>query len=728
MSQKVDPRKVLELSDGMKRLNRVLENSTLGIYVEISKLVGETKFEYPEPYVQSSASSVDILLREIQRLASSIHERLDKKTTALKETAEMYSDTEEKSKMKQQIVGPISRRKGFGNLFGSVSEDTQKVKINREGKVLGVLGVKAKSAHALSVSSIYLSLSVKPLTGDLTYNPKVKSREVERLQQRLKELGYEVKVDGYFGKETLLAVNGFKDKYGLGNTDKYKGVVGEQTWLFLFGSLRGNLSYNPNEYSNEVRMAQIRLQEIGYDVKANGKFDESTLKAVNAFKESNKLGNTGEWEGLLGPQTWGLLFAGGVAGNSQTSNIDSVETPNVSTTGNSLLISKATIDLIVRYEVTSKKAYEQLYKHPVLPGESSGITIGIGYDLGQVSKAKFKSDWEGKLSTADYELLLQCVGMRLKQGDSANNKKLQDMLQKVSKVSISWDAANFVFSEKTLPQFVSLARNTFPNYDKLPENAKGVLVSLVYNRGGDLSRNKDRRKEMVEIADYMASRTSIKQADLDYIANRIEAMKRLWPNSKGLINRRIDEAALLRNSLQVEGNKSTVTDSKDSTDITSSTGGKGVPLYKQGNIASTYTGNKEADVKFLQKFASEACLVTAIAAVVNSKGLTISPGDFALLCDIDRKSHLLQGLPKGISYAGSPVSYDVEKLKELLKQGETPIIRFGTKKTHFVVATRVDVNGQIYVMDPASGKEVKMSDAHRANLGANQIRIIKVTK
>lgn len=68
---------------------------------------------------------------------------------------------------------------------------------------------------------------------------------------------------------------------------------------------------------------------------------------------------------------------------------------------------------------------------------------------------------------------------------------------------------------------------------------------------------------------------------------------------------------------------------------------------------------------------------------MNSKGKKISPGDFALLCSVDRNSQLLESLPSGIAYAGDPIKYDQDKLKDLLKKGETPIIRFGSgNKTH----------------------------------------------
>ena len=116
-------------------------------------------------------------------------------------------------------------------------------------------------------------------------------------------------MDGYYGEETYKIVNLFKDTYGLINEGENKGVVDNQVWQYLFGGLSGELKYNPDEYSELVRIAQIRLKDLGYDVEATGYFDEKMLIVVNEFKDTNKLGNTGAWEGVIGAQTWGVLFS-----------------------------------------------------------------------------------------------------------------------------------------------------------------------------------------------------------------------------------------------------------------------------------------------------------------------------------------------------------------------------------------------------------------------------------
>jgi type VI secretion system secreted protein VgrG len=129
-------------------------------------------------------------------------------------------------------------------------------------------------------------------------------------------------VDGYYGEETYKIVNLFKDTYGLINEGENKGVVDNQVWQYLFGGLSGELKYNPDEYSELVRIAQIRLKDLGYDVEATGYFDEKMLIAVNEYKEANKLGNTGDWEGVIGAQTWSVMFSAGAVAKIITPDIE----------------------------------------------------------------------------------------------------------------------------------------------------------------------------------------------------------------------------------------------------------------------------------------------------------------------------------------------------------------------------------------------------------------------
>ena len=58
----------------------------------------------------------------------------------------------------------------------------------------------------------------------------------------------------------------------------------------------------------------------------------------------------------------------------------------------SLRCSCKSLDALVRFEIGSRAQYEKLYAQPTWPGGESGVTIGIGYDLGFASKAQIEAD------------------------------------------------------------------------------------------------------------------------------------------------------------------------------------------------------------------------------------------------------------------------------------------------------------------------------------------------
>jgi GH24 family phage-related lysozyme (muramidase) len=107
-------------------------------------------------------------------------------------------------------------------------------------------------------------------------------------------------------------------------------------------------------------------------------------------------------------------------------------------------------------------------------------------------------------------------------------------------VQIPYQDAEEVFYLRTLPKFAASTRAAFPGVDQLPPDAQGMMLSLVYNRGASLKG--ERRAEMTEIARLLRK----DRTDLDAIAAQFESMRRLWPDLKGLRDRRQKEAAMIR--------------------------------------------------------------------------------------------------------------------------------------------------------------------------------------
>ena len=206
------------------------------------------------------------------------------------------------------------------------------------------------------------------------------------------------------------------------------------------------------------------------------------------------------------------------------------------------MLSKKSLDLILEFEVGGgENYYNKFLKNPTWPEGQSGVTIGIGYDLGYVNKAEFSEDWKD-LPKETFDRLYKVVGIK---GYNAKN-----LIRGLRDITIPWDLALKVFNNKTVTKFWNLTKETFPNFDNLPEDAKGGLVSLVFNRGNALEG--DRRREMKLIRDGMKLVSTFDQKALTFIANQIRSMKRIWIGGsieKGMSRRRDSEANLIENSL-----------------------------------------------------------------------------------------------------------------------------------------------------------------------------------
>jgi hypothetical protein len=244
-------------------------------------------------------------------------------------------------------------------------------------------------------------------------------------------------------------------------------------------------------------------------------------------------------DGVIGPVTLSRLegiVEEYLALKKSGAKPEKIETPATppKTTAFSMVVSKRALDKIVEYEVSSEEIYEKKYQKPIFPGADSGVTIGIGYDLGYNTKTTIDADWRGKISDVDLELLKTAAGAK---GENAKN-----LIAGLKSVSVPFAAAREVFYVSTLPRYAKDTSAVYPGIEKLPADAQGALLSLIYNRGASLTG--DRRKEMKAICALVAAK------DLNGIAAQITEMKRLWDKDKlaGLHARRDDEAKLVKNA------------------------------------------------------------------------------------------------------------------------------------------------------------------------------------
>jgi hypothetical protein len=196
------------------------------------------------------------------------------------------------------------------------------------------------------------------------------------------------------------------------------------------------------------------------------------------------------------------------------------------------MISQKAIDLILKFEVSSKAYYDRFLSKPTWPGLSSGVTIGIGYDLGYNSSLEFTSDWGKHLPQETLNKLSSGLGVR--------GVRASPVLASLRGILIPWEAAVSVFTESTLPRFIKTTLAVYPEAEKLHTDVLGALVSLVFNRGS--STEGSRRKEMFMLKE------AVKCGDLALIETLIRKMKRLWVGSNftGLLKRRDAEADLVK--------------------------------------------------------------------------------------------------------------------------------------------------------------------------------------
>jgi hypothetical protein len=202
--------------------------------------------------------------------------------------------------------------------------------------------------------------------------------------------------------------------------------------------------------------------------------------------------------------------------------------------GASMLVSQKSLDMIIAFEVSSPAIYERKYRKPTWPGGASGVTVGIGYDLGYYTSKQVADSFGRYVSATMLQLMQSVRGLKGAAAKSA--------LPGVLAVDIPYTTASQVFHESTLPQFGAQVRKIYPGVEKLPPDAQGGLLSLVYNRGADIDPAKPRRREMYNIVALVAA------GDLAGIATQIRAMKRLWPDVRGLRDRRDKEADLVANA------------------------------------------------------------------------------------------------------------------------------------------------------------------------------------
>jgi len=199
-------------------------------------------------------------------------------------------------------------------------------------------------------------------------------------------------------------------------------------------------------------------------------------------------------------------------------------------------IGEDSYDVIVQEETGGQAYYMKTEARPDWPGGASGVTVGIGYDCGYATRKEIGDDWGPFIDPSMVRHLQSVAGVH----GSAARGAARELH---GSVYIPWATAIAVFDKIDVPKWVNLTRRALRNFDELPPDCRGALVSLSFNRGASYHAGGDRCREMRAIAADMANRNF---AD---IPRQFRLMKRLWPAGGDLWRRREHEAVLFENAL-----------------------------------------------------------------------------------------------------------------------------------------------------------------------------------
>ena len=143
--------------------------------------------------------------------------------------------------------------------------------------------------------------------------------DVKLIQQALINHGYSLKKDGKFGSGLEKIVKKYQKAHSL----KADGIVGGGTWDSLISSIKlpapnypaAKVNYSENRFpvakgssSGDIKKVQKALAAQGYEVKANGKWNEATANGVKALQEKKGMKVTGKvdlafWKEFVATQT-----------------------------------------------------------------------------------------------------------------------------------------------------------------------------------------------------------------------------------------------------------------------------------------------------------------------------------------------------------------------------------------------------------------------------------------
>jgi len=197
----------------------------------------------------------------------------------------------------------VQAASGGGKLPGSSVQDI----VGDSGKDdvnLNALGTESPDQTAKATSSAKATAKPTPTpTPDPTLKKGDKSKKVQKLQERLMDLGY-MDLDEsttYFGPATKYAVQLFQRQHKLDQD----GIAGPKTLEMIYSKDAKPYTLLEGTRGTDVDSLQRQLISFGYLSKATGYYGTETVDAVKEFQKRNKL----TVDGKTGAQTLDLIYS-----------------------------------------------------------------------------------------------------------------------------------------------------------------------------------------------------------------------------------------------------------------------------------------------------------------------------------------------------------------------------------------------------------------------------------
>jgi peptidoglycan hydrolase-like protein with peptidoglycan-binding domain len=350
--------------------------------------------------------------------------------------------------------------------------------------------------------------------------------DVKFWQDYLKLNGFDCgSTDGIAGKKTQEKTCSYKNSVGLPPTFE----IDDNTAQSVLSCKKLPI-LKINKSNKYVQIWKWYLTKNGFICETqDDTFDKSTFDQTVAYQKAKGL----DTDGVVGQMTLATVPQF-LQEATQTQ-----ETPKETPQEINMELSANAYQLILDYEVGGGMSYYNRFLiKPTIPGGSSGVTIGIGYDLGFNTVSVFNSDWEN--SGLDKTIIKRLEKYCGKSSASSS------YLKEISDIRIPWECAQYVFNTLTIPKFKALTIKTFPGaFEKLSDDAFGALVSLVFNRGASVSGSS--RINMLNIKN--ACKNLNGQELVNKIYTEIINMIPIWEGKSiynGMKERRTAEAKLVK--------------------------------------------------------------------------------------------------------------------------------------------------------------------------------------